>query len=67
MRIDGTAYFSLPVFGEGKGGGNFPALRLWKRNPTLPSPKTGREKEGATGLIVIPRNSRIGSGVGRET
>lgn len=38
--------FSLPVFGEGRGGVLSTAPRLLKQNPTLPSPKTGRDSDG---------------------
>jgi hypothetical protein len=38
-------HFSLPVFGEGRGGVLFQAGPRWKQDPTLPSPKTGRESK----------------------
>jgi hypothetical protein len=35
--------FSLPGFGEGGVGSSFPRALELKKDPTLPSPKSGRE------------------------
>ena len=47
----GELRFSLPVFGEGRGGVR-ERSEQGRKNPTLPSPKTGREKPLAASLSV---------------
>jgi len=64
MTRDGVA--CLPAFRKGWGEIS-PARRLGKQNPTAPQPfrKTGTEKEGAKGLIVLASSPQNGPGAER--
>ena len=71
---DAEAMNSLPVFGEGWGGvlPRGPEVRPGRKSPTLPSPKTGREKKGSEAVYAAffhsqaatsraPRNGHSGA------